>query len=134
VVTVGQVLKLTKLYQQNHKELSDALAKAQKKIDALETNIRALNSNRHNKRYEIYYETPTLISGDTYELSNSYDPNALFLVFNGVVKVVESAITLGVITDVEPDSKRFDCTVPLIGTAIVVYFSRIPKLTQPSFP
>lgn len=133
-VSTDQVLKLTALYSNNHSDLSAALDAANTEIVALKTNIRALNANRFNKRYELKSEEPTLISGDTYELSEAYDPTALFLVFNTVVKVAESAITLGSLSDVDPASKRFDSTVPLVAGSRVVFFARIPALAQPTFP
>lgn len=132
--STDQILKLTALYSGNHADLTAAINAAVTEITALKTNVRALNANRFNKRYEIKTESPTLISGDTYELPTAYDPNALFLVFNVVVKVAEAAITLGLITDVDPISKRFDSTVPLVAGSRVVYFERIPALAVPTFP
>lgn len=133
-VSLDQVLKLTTLYNQNHSELSDALDAANAKIAALETNIRALNANRHNKRYELKMESPTLVSGNTYQLPSSYDPQALFVIFNSVVKVADSAITLAAVNAVDPLSKRFDCTTPLVAGAKVIYFEIIPVLSQPQWP
>lgn len=132
--STDQIIKLTSLYSGNHADLSAALDAAVAEITSLKTNIRALNANRFNKRYELKTEAPTLISGDTYELPTSYDPAALFLVFNVVVKVAESAITLGSISDVDPLSKRFDSSVPLVAGSRVIYFGRIPDLARPTFP
>jgi hypothetical protein len=134
MTTADQVLKLIKMYERNHEELSNALSNLIDRVSALELNVRSLHAGRHNKRYELKMETPVFVAGDTYELPSSYDSNALFVVFNPVVKVQEAALTLAPTSTIEPESKRFESVVPLVPEARVIYFERIPGLTTPSFP
>jgi len=134
VITVSQYQALKTLYEQGIVDLRNDLANVEARFTAVERNQNAIQNARYNHRAEFKLATPVLVAGNTYELPDSYDPSAVFLVFNPVVKVVEANLTLAALDAVEPASKRFDSSVVLAANAVVIYFVKIPALNRPTFP
>lgn len=122
LVSINQVSALARLYRNDQDEIEERLDVLEAFKSSMTATIDALKRWRTDIRNELRYETATNVSGNTWAVSEPFDPDQLVIVFSGVVRALPAQITYDATSAA---LGRFTSSIALTSPVTVVYMTAI---------